>query len=354
VLLPDLNSDSVSAAAMVEQVGQKVLEILGKPYELGSQSHHHSASIGAALYDGNTVQVDELLKRADMAMYEAKSVGRNRLRFFDPDMQTQVNARVTMETDLRKALAQGEFVLHYQPQIDQHGAVIGTESLVRWQHPSKGMVPPGHFISIAESSGLIVPLGKIILEMACAQLAQWSRLPGLASIRMSVNISAKQLHHPHFVSDVVALLEKYSVQSDQLELELTESLFVDSVDAIIEKMQQLKRLGIRFSLDDFGTGYSSLAYLKRMPIDQLKIDQGFVRDIMVDPNDAAITVTIIELARSLGIEVIAEGVETEDQLNFLMRNKCTLFQGYFFSRPLPAIDFERYMAQYVPSSAGLI
>jgi diguanylate cyclase (GGDEF)-like protein/PAS domain S-box-containing protein len=354
VLLPDLSLDSVTAAAMVEQVGQKVLEIIGKPYELGNHNHHYTASIGAALYDGNTFQVEELLKRADMAMYEAKSVGRNQLRFFDPEMQAQVNARVAMEADMRKALAQGEFVLHYQPQMDQLGSIVGTEALVRWQHPEKGMIPPGNFISFAESSGLIVPLGKIILEMACSQLAQWSRLPGFATIRMSVNISAKQLHHPDFVSDVVALLEKYTVPPDQLELELTESLFVASVDAIIEKMHALQRLGIRFSLDDFGTGYSSLAYLKRMPINQLKIDQGFVRDIMVDPNDATITVTIIELARSLGIEVIAEGVETEDQLNFLTRNKCARFQGYFFSRPLPAIDFERYVAQCIPSSAGQI
>jgi len=342
VLLEELDSDLDEAAAMTEIVGEKLLASLKGSFQLGNIEHRSSASIGATLFMGNRTSIEELLKQADLAMYKSKEKGRNTLRFFDPVMQTIVLERIALETDLRKAIEENQLVLHYQAQVVGEGRVTGGEALVRWRHPERGMVPPLDFIHLAEDTGLILPLGNWVLETACDQLAIWASQPALAHLTIAVNVSAKQFREVDFVANVLAIVNRTGASPRMLKLELTESMLVDNVDDIIEKMYDLKAKGIGFSLDDFGTGYSSLSYLKRLPLDQLKIDQSFVRDILVDPADAAIAKTIITLANSLGISVIAEGVETDTQKNFLAREGCHAYQGYLFSRPLPIEDFEQF------------
>jgi EAL domain-containing protein (putative c-di-GMP-specific phosphodiesterase class I) len=280
--------------------------------------------------------VHELLQRADLAMYQAKAQGRNTLCFFDPAMQAAASARSALEGDIRQGLQRNEFLLHYQPVVDAAGEVLGAEALVRWMHPQRGMVSPGEFIPLAEQTGLILPLGRRVMRLACEQLAQWAAMPGTAGWSVSVNVSAQEFRHPHFVQQVLDTLRESGASPRRLKLELTESLMLHDVEDSILKMQALRTLGVGFSLDDFGTGYSSLGYLKRLPLDQLKIDQSFVRDVLTDPNDAAIACTIITLASSLGLDVVAEGVETEGQRAFLLRNGCQQFQGYLFGRPGPA------------------
>jgi EAL domain-containing protein (putative c-di-GMP-specific phosphodiesterase class I) len=284
--------------------------------------------------------VEDLLKRADLAMYRAKDKGRNTLCFFDPQMQAVVTASAALHADLSVAVAMRQLDLLYQAQVDASRRVIGAEALLRWQRPGHGLVLPTEFISAAEQSGLIIPIGQWVLVSACEQLSRWAALPGLAHVSVAVNISARQFHHPDFVSQVIAALDSTGANPQRLKLELTESLLVDDMEEIITKMTTLKAHGIGFSLDDFGTGYSSLAYLKRLPLDQLKNDQGFVRDILTDSNDAAISKMVIVLADSLGLEVIAEGVETEAQMNFLAKQGCNAYQGYLFSRPTPPKDLE--------------
>jgi EAL domain-containing protein (putative c-di-GMP-specific phosphodiesterase class I) len=274
-------------------------------------------------------------------MYKAKSAGRNTLRFFDPAMEKDVLQRATQERDLREAVEQQQFLLHYQPQITG-GKLTGAEALVRWQHPTRGMVSPIEFIPLAEDTGLILPLGQWVLETACKQLAMWATLPSMAHLTIAVNVSAHQFRLADFVQQVLAVLQTTDANPHRLKLELTESLLVSNVEDVIDKMRLLKTAGVGFSLDDFGTGYSSLAYLKRLPLDQLKIDQSFVRDVLTDPNDASIARTIITLAASLGLNVIAEGVETEAQRSFLADAGCAAYQGYFFSRPLPIEGFEAF------------
>jgi EAL domain-containing protein (putative c-di-GMP-specific phosphodiesterase class I) len=269
-------------------------------------------------------------------MYQAKTAGRNTLRFFDPDMQAVVTARAGLETDLRAALAQEEFLLHFQPQMHLSGRCVGVEALVRWAHPQRGMVPPAQFIPLAEETGLILPLGRWVLHTACKLLASWQDDPALAHLTMAVNVSSRQFRHASFVDDVARVLAITGAPAHLLKLELTESLLVEDMETTIATMAALRSYGVGFSLDDFGTGYSSLSYLKRMPLDQLKIDQSFVRDLLTDPNDAAIVDTIIGLSRSLGLEVIAEGVETPEQRELLARAGCLHYQGYLFSRPLSA------------------
>ena len=283
------------------------------------------------------------MKQADLAMYKSKAAGRNALRFFDPDMETSVMERAALEADLREAIEQRQFLLHYQPQLAD-GRLTGCEVLVRWQHPLRGMVSPAEFIPLAEETGLILPLGHWVLEAACRQLAHWAARPATADLTLAVNVSAHQFRQAGFVDQVLAVLKNTGANPQRLKLELTESLLVDNVEDIIGKMFALKAKGVGFSLDDFGTGYSSLAYLKRLPLDQLKIDQSFVRDVLSDPNDAAIARTVIALAASLGLGVIAEGVETEAQRDFLAASGCHAYQGYLFSRPLPVDKFEELLA----------
>ena len=273
-------------------------------------------------------------------MYQSKSEGRNTLRFFDPKMQEAITARADIDKELRKAIEQNQFELHYQIQVGSSGQAIGAEALIRWQHPDRGMISPFDFIPLAEESGLILPIGQWVLEAVCAQLKAWEKNSLAKDLTIAVNVSAKQFQQNNFVAQVLETIQRHDVNPTRLELELTESMLVDHFTDIISKMTALNKIGIRISLDDFGTGYSSLQYLKMLPIDQLKIDQSFVRDINQDTNDRAIVVTIIHVAQGLGINVIAEGVETELQRQFLLDNGCTHYQGYLFGKPMSADMFE--------------
>ncbi len=341
VMLQNLGTDPTEAAGQTRMLGEMLRAHLAQPYDLAGHEHHCSASIGITLLHGQRTSVNEILKQADMAMYRAKDAGRNTLRFFDPDMQQAANRRATLEAALHNGLRQNQFLLLYQAQVDETGRIAGAEALVRWQHPEHGMVSPGEFIALAEDTGLIVPLGHWVMETALRQQAQWRQHPQLAHLTLSINVSARQFHQDDFVSQVVRLLQLTGADPTHIKLELTESLLLKNVEGVITTMLALRELGLGFSLDDFGTGYSSLSYLKRLPLDQIKIDQGFVRDALVDPNDAAIARSIIALAHSLGLDVIAEGVETEEHHHFLLQHGCRAFQGYFFGRPVPHTDFER-------------
>jgi diguanylate cyclase (GGDEF)-like protein/PAS domain S-box-containing protein len=337
VMIEDLSVSSYEAMVAAKAIGEEILATLTRTtYLLADYQHYSTASIGITLFSGHQEGVAELLKRADFAMYQAKTAGRNTVCFFDPLMQAAVAARATLEADLRDAVREGQFLLYYQAQVDDVGGLTGAEALVRWHHPRRGMVSPAEFIPLAEETGLILPLGHWVLETACAQLTAWAAQPQMAHLTLAVNVSARQFHHPDFVAEVQAVLEYSGANPEKLKLELTESLLVVNVEDIIAKMTALRTWGVSFALDDFGTGYSSLAYLKRLPLDQLKIDQSFVREILTDPNDAAIARTIVALGHSLGLAVIAEGVETEAQRDFLARNGCHAFQGYLFGRPGPA------------------
>ena len=343
VMLEELSKDPIEASSQAEVVGDKILAALNQAYQLADFQHHSTPSIGVVIFVDHRETVDELMKRADLAMYQAKAAGRNNLRFYDPQMQVVIMARMALETDLREAVAQGQFVLHYQAQVADTGKMTGAEVLLRWQHPQRGMVPPGEFIALTEETGLILKLGRWVLETACQQLAAWSLQPDMAHLTIAVNVSARQFHHREFVHQVAAILDLTGANPERLKLELTESLLVHDIEDVNTKMTSLKAKGVSFSLDDFGTGYSSLSYLKQLPLDQLKIDQSFVRDILTDPNDAAISKMVISLAESMGLEVIAEGVETEAQRDFLAHQGCRAYQGYLISRPLPLNEFEAFV-----------
>lgn len=336
LMLEGLSLKPMQAAQQVESVGNKVVAALAAPFNLHGRSHISTASIGIALFPNEHSSVDEVLKRADLAMYQAKAAGRNAMRFFDPKMQADVSARASLESDLRQSLGERHFILHYQPQVDAQGQLVGVEALVRWQHPSRGLVSPGEFIPLAESTGLILPLGRWILHSACQQLLTWATHPQLSQLTLAINVSARQFHHPDFVDDVLAALKESGANPQRLELELTESQLVEDVETLICKMSQLKAHGIHLALDDFGAGYSSLNYLKRLPLDQLKIDQSFVRDLLVQPSDAAIVRTILALGANLNLAVTAEGVETQEQYDALQHMGCRRFQGYLFAKPGPA------------------
>ncbi|MDZ7938737.1 MAG: EAL domain-containing protein [Rhodoferax sp.] len=340
VLLTNLGSNAQESAAAAEKVAEQILTHLNQVHQLGDVAHQGAASVGMTLFQGQRTSVDDVLKQSELAMYRAKETGRNTARFFDPEMQTAVLKHVALEKSLRAALQAKEFVLHYQPLVIGAGQLTGAEALIRWQHPQRGMVSPAEFIPMAEETGLIVPLGLWVLEAACFQLAEWSIRPERAHLTIAVNVSAQQFRHPQFVEQVLDILKRTGANARRLKLELTESLLVSDVEGTIEKMFALKAKGVGFSLDDFGTGYSSLSYLKRLPLDQLKIDQSFVRDVLVDPNDATIAKTIVTLAQSLGLAVIAEGVETQEQKDFLASHGCHAYQGYLFSKPLPIAQFE--------------
>lgn len=346
VMLENLGEHPLDAAGQVESVAMKILKTLNQPYRLGDYDHHSTPSIGITLFNNLQQGIDELLKRADIAMYRAKEEGKNTIRFFDPEMQAAVTARITLESDLRRGLKQDEFLLYYQPQINSEGSVIGAEALLRWRNPGRGLVSPAEFIPLAEDTGLILPIGQRVLELACTQLVAWAARPETAGLNLSVNVSARQFHHRDFVEQVLTVLEQTGADPSKLMLELTESLLVDDMESTIEKMTALKSAGVSFSLDDFGTGYSSLTYLKRLPLNLLKIDRSFVQDVLVDPNDEAIIRTIIALGQSLGLAIIAEGVETASQRDFLARLGCLAYQGYLFSYPLPAEEFEMFMYEH--------
>ena len=305
--------------------------------------HHSTTSIGITLFANQTESIDELMKRADLAMYQAKASGRNNLRFFDPDMQAAIMLRVALEADLREAVKKNEFHLYYQSQVDDGGHVTGVEALLRWQHPERGLVSPLEFIPLAEDTGLILSVGHWVMESACSQLASWAAKPEMAHLTIAVNVSASQFHHREFVKQVLDALELSGANPQRLKLELTESLLVRDIEDVIEKMTTLRATGVTFALDDFGTGYSSLSYLKRLPLDQLKIDQAFVKDILTNANDAAIAKMIVSLAEAMGLTVIAEGVETEAQRGFLELQGCRAYQGYLFSHPLPMDRFEAFL-----------
>ncbi len=313
ILLEDLNEDSEHAADNVKSIAIKILDSLNQPYLLNGKEHLNTSSIGVCMFKGKNMLVDELLKQADLAMYQAKSAGRNTYRFFDPEMQIAVSARAAMQTDLRHAVTHQQFKLVYQVQVDSEGYSIGVEALVRWNHPERGVISPLQFIPLAEETGLILPLGQWILETACQQLKLWGEQEETAHLNIAVNISARQFHDVQFVEKVLAVLEQTRIDPHRLKLELTESLLLIDVDGVVAKMNALKAAGVNFSLDDFGTGYSSLSYLKRLPLSQLKVDQTFVRDILVDANDMAIVNAIVTLGKNLGMDVIAEGVETDEQ-----------------------------------------
>ncbi len=345
VMLGELGENVLEAATQATTVGEKILATLNQSYQLDRQAYHSTASIGVTLFPEQQGSIDVLLKRADLAMYQAKAAGRNTLRFFDPAMQATATIRAALEADLRVAVAQSQFILYYQAQVVGEGRLTGAEALVRWQHPERGLVSPAEFIPVAEDTGLILHLGHWVLETACNQLAMWADQPDLAQLTVAVNVSARQFHQRDFVDQVLALLAKTGASPNLLKLELTESLLVENVEGVIAKMNALKARGVGFALDDFGTGYSSLSYLKRLPLDQLKIDQGFVKDILTDTNDAAIAKMVVALAESLGLTVIAEGVEIEAQRAFLARQGCHAYQGYLFSRPLPLHEFEKFVCR---------
>jgi diguanylate cyclase (GGDEF)-like protein/PAS domain S-box-containing protein len=345
VMLLDLSEQPIEAAAQTEAIGEKILVALNRPYQLDSYVHHCTASIGATLFSDHKQAIDELIKQADIAMYQAKKAGRNTLRFFDPLMQASITARVSMEDELRDAIERQQFQLYYQIQVDSSHRPLGAEALIRWLHPERGLVPPLQFIPLAEETGLILPIGLWVLETACAQIKAWQLDSLTRDLVLAVNVSANQFRQADFVAQVEATLQRHGIIPRLLKLELTESLLLHDIEDTIATMKALKEIGIQFSLDDFGTGYSSLLYLKQLPFDQIKIDQSFVRDIATDPNDAAIVQTIIAMTQTLGFNVIAEGVETETQQEFLELRGCNAFQGYLFSKPVPIAQFEALLKQ---------
>lgn len=339
----ELGTQEQGVIRHTEEIASKLLHVLNQSYLIDGLPQISSASIGVTLFKGHESSADDLLKQADLAMYRAKAGGRNAVRFFDPPMEAVVRERAALEEDLRLALGQQQFLLHYQAQVTGERRVTGAEVLLRWQHPQRGMVQPADFIPVAEETGLIVPLGHWVLKTACKQLASWASHAQMSHLKVSVNVSINQFRHAHFVDEVLGVLKSTGANPHQLKLEITESLLAENVPEVIEKMSALQAAGVSFSLDDFGTGYSSLSYLKRLPLSEVKIDRSFVRDVLTDPNDAAIAKTIVALAQSLGLGVIAEGVETSMQRDFLADSGCYAYQGYFFSKPLPLEEFEQFV-----------
>jgi len=345
VLLEDMSTQADVAATQTELVAEKIRNKLNQHFKLKDHECSTTSSIGIALFRGQQESLEDLLMHADAAMYQAKSAGRNAIRFFDPNMQAILDKRIALEADLRAAIVRRQLQLYYQVQVDQHGKAIGAEALLRWYHPLRGFVFPDQFIPLAEDTGLILPIGLWVLETACAKLKSWQNSVLTRKLTLAVNVSAKQFRQVDFVQQVQRVLQQTAILPSLLKLELTESTVLENVDDTIAKMQQIKLLGVHFSMDDFGTGYSSLQYLKRLPLNQIKIDKSFVLDITSDPNDAVIVQTIIAMTHALGLEVIAEGVETEAQRDFLDENGCHIFQGYFFSKPVPAAEFELWLTR---------
>ncbi len=340
IILENLSANAEEAAFQVEGFGEKILAILNQPYRLEHHDRHVTPSMGIVLFSGNKLSIDELMKRADIAMYQAKKSGRNTIRFFDIDMQAAVESRSSLEESMKHALPQQQFMLFYQPQVNSTGKIVGAEVLLRWQHPIHGMIFPIDFIPAAEETGLIVAIGLQVLQSACRQLKVWEHEPGKDQLHLAVNISARQFQQEDFVELITNVLESSDINPARLTLEITESMVLGNISETISKMQVLKEKGIKFAMDDFGTGHSSLSSLKKLPLDQLKIDRSFVHDI-TENNDAAIIVqTIIVMGNNLGMEVIAEGVETAAQKDFLIQHQCLNFQGDLFGKPMPVEQFD--------------
>ncbi|MEK7811401.1 MAG: bifunctional diguanylate cyclase/phosphodiesterase, partial [Pseudomonadota bacterium] len=344
VLLEGLSEEAEQAATQAQEVGEKVLQVLNQTYLLEGNEFHSSSSIGITLFFDHEEKLDELLKQADTAMYEAKRAGHNTLRFFDPEMQAKLEVRAQLEVDLRQALFNQEFRLFYQLQVNYTGRVLGAEVLLRWLHPQRGLVSPLQFIPLAEETGLILPIGQWVLETACAQIKSWEHSASTRDLVLAVNVSAKQFSQSDFVTQVWAAVQRNAINPWKLKLELTESMLHENIEDTIATMNDLKAIGIQFSLDDFGTGYSSLQYLKRLPLNQLKIDQSFVRNLTTDQADVVMVMTIVDLGMSFEVDVIAEGVETEAQMKMLHRYGCANFQGYLFSKPVPIEQFEMLLS----------
>ena len=340
VMLEELSEHAIEAAAQTESIGTKILRNLRKPYHLTTHEIRISCSIGITLFAGHQQSTEDLMKQADIAMYQAKKAGRDTMRFFDQEMQDSINARAVLESELREALENEKFQLYFQIQVDGSLHPIGAEALIRWSHRKLGVVPPAQFIPLAEETGLILPIGLWVLETACAQLRVWQQSVLTSKLILSVNVSAKQFHQAAFVTEVRDVVQRHAINPNLLKLELTESMLLENIEDTIATMNALKEIGVGLSLDDFGTGYSSLQYLKRLPLDQLKIDQSFVRDIATDISDRAIVHTIIAMAQNLNLDIIAEGVETEQQRQFLLGSGCTYHQGYLFGKPVPIEQFE--------------
>ena len=348
VVIGEISGEQSITVRIAEEIAEKLRSALSEPYLLESKTesvsrqpnlHYCSASIGICVFS-NRLEEDEVLRQADMAMYQSKASGRNTIRFFDPEMQSVRDESMALQLDLRKALASGELELYYQVQIDNIAGVKGAEALLRWNHPTRGLVSPESFITMAEETGLIIPIGQWVLKTACDQLRHWQTQPQMRNMQIAVNVSARQFRQQNFADEVEQVILHTGINPECLKLELTESLVLDDIDGAIDKMLQLNQLGVSFSMDDFGTGHSSLSNLKRLPLEQIKIDRSFIRDLTTDPDDAVIIKAIINLSASLNLKVLAEGVETEAQCQFLYANGCNQYQGYLFSRPIPAKQFE--------------
>jgi diguanylate cyclase (GGDEF)-like protein len=349
VLVEGLGIQPLEAAQQAEAVAEKILATLRPGYRLFANDFRCSASIGAAVFSGRETMGGDLVRMADIAMYQAKKAGRDSIRFFDPRMQQAILEQTELESQLRQALESRQFRLHYQVQVDRANRPFAAEALIRWLHPERGLVAPGQFIALAERTSLILPIGLWVLDAACAQIERWSRDARTRELEVCVNVSARQFHGTDFVADVRDCVRRHGIDPRSLTLELTESVLVDDIEGTITKMNALRDLGIRFSLDDFGTGYSSLQYLKRLPLHQLKIDRSFVRDIAVDPNDLAIVQTIVAMARSLNLKAVAEGVETFEQRTLLLSRGCEQFQGFLFGKPM---EPEAFVAALPPAGRG--
>lgn len=335
IILQALSKNKIKAAAQARVVANKILEDINKPYQLKINSYICTFSIGVTLFDCLDSEVEELMQQADIAMYQAKKDGRNTTRFYDPQMQEIINARALLEDELKIAIDDEQLKLFYQVQVDAAGSAVGAEALIRWIHPDKGLIPPNNFIPLCEETGLILPVGEWVLNAACSQLKEWEKQPLTNNLSLAINVSAKQFAQSDFVDQVKISLEKFQVNPSLLKLEITESLLLHDIEQAINTMNDLCKMGVRFSLDDFGTGYSSLQYLKKLPLNQIKIDQSFVRDIADGVVAKSIVSTIIAMAKTMGLDVIAEGVENEEQKRTLIEEGCTNFQGYFFGKPVP-------------------
>jgi diguanylate cyclase (GGDEF)-like protein/PAS domain S-box-containing protein len=341
VLMEELG---VSATDSARATATHLLQAFRAPFEVDGVEHYSTPSIGVALFGRESAGVDEILKRADLAMYQAKAAGRNNFSFFDPAMQERVSARALLEADLRRALVNEEFELHYQPLATVDGKLAGVEALVRWRHPQRGLVAPGEFIPVAEETNMILPLGRWVLAEACRLLARWAGDASTSALEMSVNVSTVQFHRPDFVEQVLDVLAQTGARPQLLRLELTESVLLTEVESTAVKMQRLRDVGVCFSLDDFGTGYSSLAYLHRLPLSQLKIDRSFIWGALKEGHGAAIVRMIVALGRAMEMTVLAEGVETPEQMAFVRAEGCDFYQGYLFSKPLPEHELAAFFS----------
>ncbi|MEO6146736.1 MAG: EAL domain-containing protein [Sulfuriferula sp.] len=354
IILENLSGKPHEAAFQVEAFGEKILAILNQPYQLANHSRHSTPSIGVVIFGGNSISIEELMKRADIAMYSAKKAGRNAIRFFDLDMQSAVEIRSSLEESMKQALLQQQFVLFYQAQVDNSGMIVGAEVLLRWQHPVQGMMLPDAFIAIAEETGLIINIGQWVLNSVCHQLKRWEKQSGKDQLHLAVNVSERQFLQTEFVDQIIDILNATEVDPARITLELTESMVLSNITEAASKMAALKKLGIKFAIDDFGTGHSSLSSLQKLPLDQLKIDQSFIHDIADNHDGVIIVQTIIAMANNLGMEVFAEGVETQAQKDFLVEHHCLNFQGYLFGEPMPLDEFEQtFECWATPSNESL-